>query len=54
MHPRVIKATNPASATYRALAAVAIPAKPPERMAAVAESAATTRYREATRGNNSV
>ena len=39
----VSSATVPANATYFMLAAGAMPAMPPARMAAVAESAATTR-----------
>ena len=56
----VSSATVPASATYFALAGGAMPEIPPARMAAVAESAATTRYRDepnvanANSGSNSV
>ena len=41
--PAVIKATMPARATYSALPPDANPSSPPARMAAVAESEATTR-----------
>src|SRR5271165_2695938 len=59
-NPAVSSATIPASATYLALASGAMPESPPARMAAVAESAETTRYREepntanASSGSNSV
>jgi hypothetical protein len=44
--PAVNSATSPANSTYFWLARGAMCSKPPARIAAVAESAATTRYRE--------
>ena len=50
----VNSATIPARAIYRAPAGVAMPDTPPAKMAAVAESAATTRYRDEPKAANAI
>ncbi len=48
----VSSATIPARATYCVPAGVAMPDTPPAKIAAVAESAATTRYRDEPKAAN--